>query len=212
MCEALKLLIPSGHLFKHLVEHLANIGITVVLDERSYHARMVSDWLQTSGQIVKPRAIPQLLALDLFDVGFTGLDLLREADYETVEPIFDLGLNPVRMVVAVASGHTRLLSDPPKRPLRIATEYVAIADRWATSRNLAHVCIQTYGKTEGYASSVADIVFDCVETGDTMRANGLIIVDTIMESSTWMVASKAALAGRKREAIEQLKRRLEDLK
>jgi len=145
-----------------------------------------------SSKVVKVRSVPQLVGLGNFQAGFCGLDLVTEAGHDEVRPLVNLGLNAVRLVVAVPQATPDLLQSPPKRPLVIATEYEQIAARWAMKRGLAHIIVQTWGSTEGYAPDDADIVFDNTETGATLRANGLVVIDEIMTSSTWLIANTQA--------------------
>jgi ATP phosphoribosyltransferase len=89
----------------------------------------------------------------------------------------------------------------------IATEYEGLAAQWALSRGLPAIVVNTYGSTEGYAPRKADIVFDCVETGDTMRANGLVVLEELMESSTWVVVAKSSLSRKDVNAVVELLKR-----
>lgn len=189
----MRIAIPKGRLFAEVIELLRGIGFKFDLEERNYKIDFHSP-AGTTGRIVKPRAIPQLLALDSFDIGFCGLDLIREAGYKECVSLLDLQTSKVDIVVAVAPKDKDILTVPPKRPVVIATEYVHLADEWAMRRNLAHVTIQTWGSTEGYAPELADIVFDCRETGKTIAANSLVVIDEIMKSSTVLAVNEQALA------------------
>jgi ATP phosphoribosyltransferase len=100
----------------------------------------------------------------------------------------DLGLQRVRLLAAAADPH--ILEQPPPRPLAIATEFPLIADRWATARNLAHICLHTWGSTEAWAPTYADLVVDVVETGETMAANGLSVLDELLVSTTVLIARR----------------------
>lgn len=116
-----------------------------------------------------------------------------ESGYENVVPVLDLGLNRIELVVAVRRGSEDILHNPPKRPILIATEYEHIADHWAQKQNLAHITIQTYGSTEAYAPEDADIVFDCSETGRTIAANNLVVIERLFSSTTHLVANRQAM-------------------
>ncbi|MBN2496285.1 MAG: ATP phosphoribosyltransferase [Deltaproteobacteria bacterium] len=208
----MRLVLPKGRLLQGVLDLLARAGLTFEIEDRNYSPR-ASD-ARIEARIFKVRAVPQLVALGNFDLGFCGLDLVKEADYEDVVPVLDLGLNPVDLVVAVAEEHRQIVDHPPRRPVLIATEYERTADRWALAHNLAHITIQTYGSTEGYAPADADIVFDCRETGRTLAANDLVVIETIVESSTYMVANRRSLAspgtgGLIRELECELRRALE---
>jgi len=187
-----RLVLPKGRLLDGVVAALDRVGLTFAFVDRNY--RPTCSDPSVRAKLLKVRAIPQLVALGNFDGGFCGLDLVREADYEDVVPLVDLGLNAVQIVVAVPAGRPSVLDAPPRRPVLVATEYERLADRWALGRNLAHITIQTYGSTEGYAPDDADVVFDCRETGRTLAANDLVVVETLMDSSTWLVANRRSLA------------------
>jgi ATP phosphoribosyltransferase len=191
----MKLALPKGRLFEGVIAWLADRGVTFDFKNDRDYSPQCSD-PATRPRVRKVRAIPQLLSYGIFDAGFCGLDLLEEGScYKEVWPVLDLGLNPVKLVVAIHESQAGILEAPPPRPLVIASEYENIAHQWAWKRGLAHILVNTYGSTEGYAPEDADIVFDCVETGATMEANGLVVVETVMDSSTWLVANKEALHG-----------------
>jgi ATP phosphoribosyltransferase len=154
--------------------------------------------------LVKPRSIPQMLALGMIDVGFCGLDLVEESGYGHrgaphmmghggVDPIINLDLNRVQMVAAAADPN--ILKNPPSRPITIATEFPNIADRWASAKGLAHICVNTWGSTEAWVPDLCDVCIDVVETGETMRANGLTILDEILSSSTHLCVRRGGIAG-----------------
>jgi ATP phosphoribosyltransferase len=96
--------------------------------------------------------------------------------------------------IVVAANDKDVIRAFPRRPLVIATEYPCIASRWAMGENLAHIILQTYGSTEGYVPGSADLAIDCIDTGDTMRANGLVEIAEITRSSTHLIVNRLALA------------------
>lgn len=178
----IKIGIPKGRLFKPVLDILKQSDIYLdIKNDRDYRPK--SNVKDIEFKIFKPRAIPQLIVLGNLDAGFTGLDLARESGYTQFGFNIEYEVAKVDLVVAVHNSNPNLLLDPPKRPLLIATEYPNIASNWASNHNLAHIILKTYGATEAYAPEDADIVLDCVETGNTMEANNLVIVDKIMSSS-----------------------------
>jgi ATP phosphoribosyltransferase len=106
----------------------------------------------------------------------------------------DLGLNRVRIVVATPAAKAGILDAPPPRPLVVATEYPNVAERWMMARGLAHVVLRSHGSTEAYLPDIADVIIDCVETGATLAANGLVGVEELFDSSTWVVVHRDVLA------------------
>jgi ATP phosphoribosyltransferase len=206
--SGIELALPKGRLLAGVEARLNAAGLALERghdgSDRCYAVK--TNLPGVSGMIVKVRAIPQLLALGSFSLGFCGRDLIADSSHATdLVPLFDLGLNPVRIVVAVHESQATVLDQRPNRPLVIATEYEGLAAVWALNRKLPAIIVNTYGSTEGYAPAKADIVFDCVETGDTMRANGLVIVEELLHSSTWIVAGQSAA---QRPEVRELAHRL----
>lgn len=187
----IRLALPKGRLLENVLKLLSDININFKFKNDRDYTPVVND-KGISAKVVKVRAIPQLLALGQFTMGFAGLDLIKESGYDEIKPILNLGLNPVRLVVAVNKKQKNILSNPPKRPILIATEYENIAHKWAMKNNLAHIIIQTWGSTEAFAPDDADIVFDNINSGKTMKANNLIVIDEIMHSSTYLVVNVEA--------------------
>jgi ATP phosphoribosyltransferase len=115
----------------------------------------------------------------------------------------DLGFDKVRIVAAVpAALNDKLLA---QKQLTVATEYANIAASWLKKRSYRYRIVKTYGATEVFPPDDADMIIDNTSTGQTLKDNGLRIVDTILESSTRFVASKTAMADKeKRGRIEEL--------
>jgi ATP phosphoribosyltransferase len=183
----MRIALPKGRLLPGVLQVMAGFGFD--FPERAYTA--VSR--EITAKLVKARAIPQLVAHGIVDLGCVGLDCVADRAYENAVPLRDLGLNRVEIMVALARSQRDLLLSPPPRPLVIATEYPGIGSRWAQERGLAHILVETFGSTEGYAPDLADVVIDCVETGATMEANGLVIVEHLMTSTTWLIANRLLL-------------------
>jgi len=174
--------IPKGRLFDAVTAAFASAGFPLEVAARNYHPRCPG----VTAFILKPRSVPQMVALGLLDMGLCGRDLVVESGYDDrLRVLADLGIQPVRVVAA--SAQPDILAHPPRKPVVIATEFPSLADRWATGHNLAHICIHTWGSTEAWAPAYADIVVDVVETGETLRANGLTVLEEIMLSTTVLI-------------------------
>lgn len=185
----IRIAIPKGRLMGDLVPLLGRAGLEITIPNARGYRALCGDPNVVVG-LRKPRAIPQLVALGNFPLAFCGSDLVADADYDRTEILYDTGLNAIRIVAAVPAGTKEILANPPPRPLVIASEYGRLAERWAFARGLSAIVIETYGSTEDYAPEDADIVFDCVETGETMAANGLVVIERVLESSTCLIANK----------------------
>lgn len=188
----MKLAIPKGRLQGPALDLLARAGFPLhAVSDRSYQLAGPEGF---EARLFKPRSIAELLAIGAIDIGLTGLDVLRDAAVDVAVPCVDLGLNRVRIVVATPIAKRAILDAPPRRPLIVATEYPALAERWMMARGLAHVVLRTHGATEAFLPDVADVIIDCVETGATLEANGLVPVEELFQSSTWVVVHKDVLA------------------
>src|SRR4051812_39436822 len=110
----MRIAIPKGHLFWSVMDLLSKAGLTFTFTgERDYNP--VSSDPNLKAKLVRPQAIPQLITLGNFQAGFCGLDLLRESGCEDeVEPLLDLRLSVVRLVVAAPSDNADILQRPPQ--------------------------------------------------------------------------------------------------
>jgi ATP phosphoribosyltransferase len=164
-----------------------SIGVLALL-RPTYGVRFPSErsvWAHTEAGLrfclVKPRAIPDLLFHGDVAAGIVGNDVVEDAGHEGLVSVAHTSVGRVSVVAAAADPD--ILRRPAARPLRVATEYPGVAARWARGRGMPHVVQRTYGSTEGYVPDFADLCVDVVETGDTLRAQGLSVVETIFHSS-----------------------------
>ena len=137
------------------------------------------------------------------DVGFAGADWVRELAADVVE-VLDTGLDAVRLVVAAPAS---LLKDGrlPDRPLVVASEYERLTRAWIKSRGLTARFVRSYGATEVFPPEDADCIVDIAASGETLRAQSLVVVEELMTSSTRLCASQQAMADpARRRAIERL--------
>lgn len=185
----MNLALPKGRLLDGVLARLAAAGYVLTAEPRSYTVTCPG----IDGVLLKPRAIAQLVALGFVEAGFAGRDILLDSIYENLVELADTGLNRVRIVAAAKD--PRLLEQPPARPLVVATEFAQLTDRWLTDRGLSHIVLHSGGSTEAYAGRYADLVVDVVETGETLRANGLTILHEFCESST-VLFTRQELANR----------------
>ena len=178
----------------------AEAGFPIALADRTYRPSLGVDWIDA--KIMKPQNVGELLELGSHDAGFTGIDWIQESGAD-VEEIIDLGLDKVKIVAAIPQSldGAKLRS----QKIVVATEYVNLAKRWLDAGSYQYRILRTYGATEVFPPDDADMVIDNTSSGQTLRDNGLTIIDTLLESSTRFVASHAALANpEKRNRIEEL--------
>jgi ATP phosphoribosyltransferase len=198
--ENLRVLIPKGRIFNNVARLFDDAGFPISLEDRTYRPSVGASWLDA--KIMKPQNVGELLELGSHDAGFTGVDWIKESGAQ-VEEILDLGLDRVRIVAAAPADLSEV--DLKAKKIVAATEYVNLAEGWLLTNGYHYRILRTYGATEVFPPDDADMIIDNTASGQTLRDNGLRIVDTILESSTRFVAGKAAMAdGKKRSRIEEL--------
>ncbi|RYE93322.1 MAG: ATP phosphoribosyltransferase [Myxococcales bacterium] len=170
---------------------LADAGVQVRLDARGYRPELSLDNVET--KLLKPQNIIEMLHAGSRDLGFAGSDWVHELGFaaELVE-VLDLGLDPVRLVLAAPS--TVLVDGKlPARPIRVATEYVWLTQQWLKEHSVDGTVLRSYGATEVFPPEDADAIVDNSATGSTLRANGLEVLAEVMRSSTRLYAHRAAM-------------------
>ncbi len=205
--DKLKILLAKGRIYESVYELLSDVGISIHLPDRTYFPTTNQEDL--AFQVVKPQIVSLLLANNKADMGFSGKDWVYENGcQDDVVEIMDLGFDPVRIVAAIpeARDFDKLL----KSPVTIATEYQALSRKWVEEKKIDGTIFRTWGTSEGFVQdnedSIAQILIDNTSTGSSLKANRLKIVDTLMESSTRMYASKTAMADpAKKQKIMELK-------
>ncbi|QDV05998.1 ATP phosphoribosyltransferase [Planctomycetes bacterium Poly30] len=204
---ALRLALPKGRLQAGILELLDEAGIRVDLGDRAYRPSVSLE--NTEAKLLKPQNVVEMLDAGARDVGFAGADWAIEKRAPLVE-LLDTGLNPVRIVAAAPM---ELLDADGKLPERglggrrlvVASEYVELAERWVERSSLDATVLRTYGATEVFPPEDADLIVDNTSTGSTLRANGLVIIDEVLRSSTRLFASQDAAADpAKRARLDQL--------
>lgn len=123
------------------------------------------------------------------DLGMVGKDILLEFGYDNLYELLDLKLGRCKLMSAGLAGHEK-----PGEPLRVAAKYVNIAhDYYSRHRRSARI-IPLYGSLElAPALGISDQIVDIVETGNTLKANGLVPLELIAHISVRLVANKAAM-------------------
>lgn len=180
---------------------LNDAGIRLTLGRRGYRPTLSLSGFDT--KVLKPQNIVEMLHVGTRDIGFAGADWVAEIRADLVE-LLDTELDPVKIVMATPPG---FLEDGllPKRPFTVATEYHRLVADWIAAQGLDARVVRTYGATEVFPPEDADCIVDNTATGETLRANGLEIGETLMESSTRLFAHARALDDpRKRDRIEHL--------
>ena len=187
--ETLHLAVPKGRIEAGVTDLLAAAGIRLRSGPRGY--RPVTSAPGYEVKVLKPQNIVEMLAAGSRDVGFAGADWVAEKSADLVE-LLDTGLDPVS-VVAAAPESLLISGALPDRRLVVASELERLATSWITKRGLDATLVRSYGATEVFPPEDADVIVDIMDTGETLAANSLVVVDTLMTSSTRVYASRNAM-------------------
>lgn len=196
----LKLVLPKGRINTKVLQLLADCGIELIGDDRNY--RPIAHGFDLEVKLLKSQNIPSLVEMGQHDIGFAGLDWIKERQCN-VEILKDLGYDPVKIVACIPEDWDWL--EMQKRPLIVASEYKKISEDYLDKLGVDYQLLRSYGATEVFPPEDADMIIDNTSTGTTIRANRLKIVDTVMESTTQFIANNKVLTDPgKRQDIEDL--------
>jgi ATP phosphoribosyltransferase len=161
--------------------------------------------------VIRPTDVPTYVEYGAADLGIAGKDILLEHGGAGLYEPLDLGIAKCRLAVAVGKDSPFARGErAPVRRLRVATKYPEMARRHFAGKGEQVEIIKLYGSMElAPLVGLADLIVDLVATGNTLRANGLVEIETIAESSARLVVNKAAMK-MKHEAIRALLDRLAD--
>jgi len=181
-------------------------GFKISASGRSYIPRIDDDELE--GILIRAQEISRYVEEGVLDAGLTGLDWIRENGSD-VEEIANLiygkqGFRPVRWVLAVPND-SPIKSAKDLEGKRIATEVVNITRAYLKDKGVnAHVEF-SWGATEVKVPQLVDAIVELTETGGSLRAHNLRVVDTLLESTTRLIANKDSLRDKwKREKLDQI--------
>jgi len=207
----LKFVIPKGSLESTTLDILddADLGVRRSGD-REYHAN-IDDPRIEQVRILRPQEIPKYVEDGFFDLGITGYDWVRESGAEVVE-VADLPFaktavgNIVRIVLAVAGESSYQKPEDLPDGVRVSTEYPNLVKSYFEEKRINAAVYLSYGATEAKVPEMADAVVELTETGGTLRKHGLRIIDTVLESTTKLIANKESHADEeKRLLMEEIK-------
>jgi len=206
MSALLVLGLPAGSLKEATFNLLQKAGFTLRVGSRSYLPTVDDPDLDT--RLIRAQEISRYVELGMFDAGITGYDWIYENNSDVVE-VSELiyakqGLRPVRWVLAVPN-ESPIQSIQDLKGKRIATEAVGLTRRYLEKHGVDAQVEFSWGATEVKTPDLVDAIVDLTETGSSLRAHNLRIVDVILESTTRLIANREAWADpAKREKIEQI--------
>ena len=204
---AIVLGLPKGSLQESTFALFKRAGFTVTCSSRSYIPSI--DDPEIKCRLLRPQEMSRYVELGLLDAGICGYDWVYENGSD-VQEVCELNYskatsNPVRWVLAVPND-SKIKSVKDLAGKRISSEAVGLVKRYLKQNGVKADVEFSWGATEVKAPELVDAIVDLTETGSSLRANNLRIVDTILTSTTRFIANKKAWKNRaKRAKLEQLK-------
>ncbi len=202
----IRLGIPKGSLQDATVALFAQAGWKIYVSGRSYFPAV--DDPEIECMLIRAQEMSRYVEQGVLDVGLTGIDWVRENGLE-VEAITDLvyakqSRGKVRWVLAVPEDSNFQKAEDLEGCV-IATELVSVTKQYFAAKNVKVQVDFSWGATEVKPPVLADAIVEVTETGSSLRANRLRIIDTVMESYTQVIANKQAMQDTwKREKISNL--------
>ena len=203
--EILKLGIPAGSLQKATIELFGKAGFHIADSERSYLPNIDDEQIRLL--MLRAQEMSRYVANGVLDAGITGYDWIRENDSDVVE-VCELAYSkatskPARWVLAVPN-ESKVTEPKNLHGGIIATELVSVTKKYFADKDIDVKVEFSWGATEVKAGLV-DAIVELTETGSSLRANDLRIIDTVITSTTRFIANKEAWQNNfKKEKIENI--------
>jgi len=223
-----RLALPDGHQQLPTIRLLNKAGIKIDdYPSAVGNRRPVIDLDGVVIKVIRPQDMPLQVANGNFDLAITGRDWLTEHlcqfPASPVKELLDLGFGGVKIVAVVSKDLSvddvyslRRHNGERLSSLRVASEYVNIADKYARDNHLGmYRVIPTWGASEAFLPEDADLLIENTETGRTLARHNLKIIDTLFKSTACLIGSSRVLASGKRERVksitESLRMAVEDI-
>ena len=206
----LKLGIPKGSLQESTVQLFERAGFNIYVSSRSYFPTIDDPDIECT--LIRAQEMARYVADEAVDAGLTGIDWIAEHQATTgrsVVPIADLvyskqSFRKVRWVLAVPED-SKYEKPEDLEGARISTELVRATEEYFKKLNVNVNVEFSWGATEVKPPDLADAIVEATETGSTLRANHLRIIDTVLESNPQLIANNRALEDTdKRTKIENI--------
>lgn len=192
---ALTLALSKGRILEDSLPLLVAVGIAPAGDAERLLRLPTSD-ANVELLVIRPTDVPTYVEYGAADLGIVGKDILLEHGGEALYEPLDIGIARCRLSVATKADSPLVkgLDGASARRLRVATKYPEVTRRFFAARGEQVEIIKLYGSMElAPLVGLADLIVDLVASGNTLRANGLVEIQTIFESSARLVVNKAAM-------------------
>ncbi len=162
--------------------------------------------------LVRNQDVPTYVEHQAADIGVVGLDVIEEKELDLIK-LLDLGIGKCKVAIGLKAEEQM---DYDRASIKVATKMTNIAKNYFAKKAIGAEVVKLYGSIElAPIVGLSDVIVDIVETGNTMRQNGLKVGETIMESSAHLIANKQSFYAKKMEILklyEQLKSVVENRK
>ena len=204
--EIVRFGLPKGSLQDATVEKLSKAGWNIRVNSRSYLPYVDDEHLEV--RTIRAQEMSIYVERGYLDCGITGLDWIQENGsdvHEVGEFLFSKATSrPARWVLAVPES-SKIVSVKDLEGKLIATEVVEITKNWLKSNGVKADVEFSWGATEVKAHELVDAIVEVTETGNSLRANNLRIIDELMSSTPRLIANREAWANKaKRDKVEQM--------
>lgn len=188
--------LPKGRIAKETLEIFEKIfGDEFKFDDR----KLILDTPKFRFLLVRNQDVATYVYHQAADIGVVGLDTLEEQGLDVIR-LLDLKRGVCRVAIGMKKGEKLDLNKPE---LKVATKMVNITKRYFEERAVSVDIIKLYGSIElAPLIGLADMIVDIVETGTTMKQNGLEVVEEMMTSSTYLIANKNSYISKKDEVLD----------
>jgi len=148
---------------------------------------------------VRNQDVPTYVMHGAADLGVVGLDVLEEKEYDLIK-LLDLKIGQCKVAIGLKAGDK---IDWSKSEITVATKHTTIAKKFFESKAMAVNIVKLYGSIElAPLVGLSDCIVDIVETGETMKQNGLEVGDTIMQSSVFLISNKNSYYNKKSQILD----------
>jgi ATP phosphoribosyltransferase len=204
----LRLVIPKGSLEEQTLRLFEAADLSVRRGTaRDYHGTIDDERIERVS-ILRPQEIPLYVQDGLFDLGITGQDWLAETEAD-VEVLSTLSYarsgtgHGTRVVLAIPKEHPATSAKEIPAGTSISTEFLKLTERYFADLGIDVKVVWSFGATEAKVPEIVDAIVDVTETGNTLRAHGMKIVETLLASEPVLIANRETLADREKRAAAE---------
>jgi len=200
----LTIALPKGRIAKETLEMFEKIfNKKFIFDDR----KLVLEIDNFKFLLVRNQDVPTYVEHQAADLGVVGLDVIEEKELDLMK-LLNLNIGKCKIAIGIKAGETL---DYNHASIKVATKMLNITKKYFAKKAVGAEVIKLHGSIElAPIVGLSDIIVDIVETGATMKQNGLEVSDTIMESSAYLIANKQSFYSKKSEILT-LYKQLKDL-